>query len=289
MVLCAGLLAGVNGTASYLVLRAGLSALQLTLLRTFGAFVILLIASLATNPRRLYVTKRQLVTTIPFALTGFFGVPVLYLIAISRIPVGVAVILEYLAPVLVALWARQIQRRPVHWRLWIGLGLCLLGLVGITGITRSAPLSLVGLTAGFGAALLLAAFYLLGERAVVGRDPLSLVCWSYGLACIASALVQPWWRFSLPAFRAESHGLPVWSLCLFIVIFGTAVPYLLLANALRFLSATSAVTIGLCEPVAASICAWIFLHERLDGAQIFGGIAVVAGIALAETARTRAG
>lgn len=280
----AGLLAGLNGTASYIVLTSGLAALQLTLLRTVCAFVLLLGICLVAGSRRLRITKAQLVAIAPLAMTGFFGVPILYLIAVSRIPVGVAVLLEYLAPVLVALWARYGQHRAVHWRLWIGLALCVVGLAGVTGVTYSAHINLAGVTAGLGAAILLSVFYVLGERAAGLRDPLSLTCWSYGLAAFASAAVQPWWHFPFRTFDLDSHGFPVWSVCLVIVVLGTVAPYLLLLNALRFLSATSVVTIGLCEPIAAAVCAWIFLNETLSSEQIWGGVLVLAGIATAESA-----
>ncbi|MDI5941897.1 EamA family transporter, partial [Micromonospora sp. DH15] len=107
MVLGSGALFAVNGTVSKLVLRAGLNAQQLTLLRALGAVAILLLLSVALRPgaRRLRVTARQLPLLIGYGLTGFFLVPMLYFVAISRLPVGIGLLFEYSAPLLVALWA----------------------------------------------------------------------------------------------------------------------------------------------------------------------------------------
>jgi drug/metabolite transporter (DMT)-like permease len=122
LVLASGALFAVNGTVSKLVLRAGIDAPQLTLLRAAGAFTGLLVLSLLVRPgaRRLRVTAGQLPLLIGYGLAGFFLVPMLYFVAISRLPVGIALLFEYTAPLLVALWARFGQHQRVRPRLWAG-------------------------------------------------------------------------------------------------------------------------------------------------------------------------
>jgi drug/metabolite transporter (DMT)-like permease len=130
MVLGSSVLFAVNGTVSKLVLRAGIEAPQLTLLRAAGAFAGLLALSLVLRPgpRRLRVSPNQLPLLIGYGLAGFFLVPMLYFVAISRMPVGIALLFEFTAPLLVALWARFGQRQRVRARLWVGLALSLAGL-----------------------------------------------------------------------------------------------------------------------------------------------------------------
>ena len=98
MVVASGVLFAVNGTVSKLILRAGLDAPRLTELRATGAALGLSVLWL-TLPRgrrgRLAVTRRELPLLAGYGLAGFFLVPMLYFVAISRLPVGIALLFEY--------------------------------------------------------------------------------------------------------------------------------------------------------------------------------------------------
>ena len=285
----AGILAGINGTVARLIIQAGLNVFQVTLLRTVGAWILLLAVCLIVDAGRLRVQRSEIVLLTILALVGYFGVPVLYLLAIGHAPVGIGVVLEYLAPVLVALWGRFAQHRHQPWQLWLAVSICLVGLIAITGPTQSTQVELVGVLAGLGAALALAAFYIIGETVAVKRDALSLTCWCYGVAALTSIAIQPRWKFPVPILDESAHHWPLWLLCLYVIVLGTVVPYLLLMGALRRLSATSVVMISLIEPVTAAICAWIVLSQRLSLLQIAGGACVLIGVLIAENARVRQG
>jgi drug/metabolite transporter (DMT)-like permease len=291
IVVGSGALFAVNGTVSKLVLRAGIEAPQLTLLRAAGAFAGLLALSLVLRPgaRRLRVTARQLPLLIAYGLAGFFLVPMLYFVAISRMPVGIALLFEFTAPLLVALWARFGQRQQVRPRLWAGLALSLAGLAGVAEIWDDLKLDGLGVLAGFGAAVVLAFYYVLGARGVEQRDTLSLTTWAFGASAVAGLLT----RAMTPGtggwepLGATSAGVPVLLLCGYVVVLGSIVPYLGVTAALRHLPATSVGIIGMVEPVIAAAVAWVALGagEALNVAQLAGGALVLAGVALAETAR----
>ncbi len=288
MVLGSGALFAVNGTVSKLVLRSGFDAPQLTLLRAAGAFTGLLLLTLAVRggARRLRVTARELPLLAVYGVAGFFLVPMLYFVAISRMPVGIALLFEYTAPLLVALWARFGQRHRVRPRLWGGLALSLAGLACVAEVWGELRLDGLGVLAGFGAAVLLAVYYVLGARGIERRDTLSLTTWAFGASAVAGLLT-----------RAVTAGTGGWEpladtrvalLCAYVVVLGSIVPYLLVAAALRHLPATSVGIIGMVEPVIAATVAWITLGagEALNSAQLAGGLLVLVGVALAETART---
>ena len=158
MVVGASALFAVNGTVSKLVLRAGFDAPQLTLLRASGAFLGLLLLSLVMRPgaRRLRVRRHELPLLLVYGVAGFYLVPMLYFVAISRMPVGIALLFEYTAPLLVALWARFGQRTQVRPRLWAGLALSLAGLACVAEVWGELRLDRLGVAAGLGAAVLLA-------------------------------------------------------------------------------------------------------------------------------------
>jgi drug/metabolite transporter (DMT)-like permease len=292
MVISSGALFAVNGTVSKLVLRAGFDAPQLTLLRAAGAFTGLLLLSLVLRPgaRRLRVRRAELPLLVVYGLSGFFLVPMLYFVAISRMPVGIALLFEYTAPLLVALWARFGQRRQVRPRLWGGLALSLAGLACVAEVWGDLRLDGLGVAAGFGAAVLLAFYYVLGARGVEQRDTLSLTTWAFGASAVAGLITRAvtagtgGWE---PLTRSEA-GVPVALLCCYVVLLGSIAPYLLVAAALRHLPATSVGILGMVEPVIAAAVAWLTLGagEALNTAQLAGGLLVLVGVTLAETART---
>jgi drug/metabolite transporter (DMT)-like permease len=178
------------------------------------------------------------------------------------------------------LWARFGQRQPVRPRLWYGLALSLAGLAAVAEVWRDVRLDGIGVAAGLAAAGLLACYYVLGARGVADRDTMSLTWWAFAFAALAGALVRPWWTFP---YRILAD---TWPLVIYLVCAGSIASYLLVAAALRHLPPTSAGIIGMVEPVIASAVAWLVLHERLDPAQLTGGVLILIGVALAETART---
>jgi drug/metabolite transporter (DMT)-like permease len=291
MVVASGTLFAVNGTVSKLVLRAGIEPPQLAFLRASGAVVGLLAITLVLGRgRRLAITRHDLPLLIGYGLAGFFLVPMLYFVAISRLPVGIGLLFEYTAPLFVALWVRFGQRQPVRPRLWGGLALSLAGLACVAEVWGELSLDGLGVLAGLAAAVLLALYYLLGAHGVARRDTLSLTTWAFGAAAVAGLLTQavaPARGGWAPLAETTSAGVPVALLCGYVVVLGSIAPYLLLAGALRHLPATSVGIIGMVEPVIASAVAWITLggSEALNAAQLSGGALVLAGVALAETAR----
>ena len=226
---------------------------------------------------------------VAYGLAGFFFVPMLYFVALSRLPVGIGLLFEFTAPAFVALWVRFGERQQVRRRLWVGLGLCLVGLVCVTQIWEGQlSLDLIGIAAGMASAVLLAGYYVMGSKTVATRDPVSLTCWAFGVSAVAGAIVRPWWNFDAGLLLGSSDGVPMWLLALYLLIFGTIIPYLLITFSMRHLPPTSVGIIGMTELVLASIFAWILLAEALSPAQVLGGLVLVAGVILAETARTAA-
>jgi drug/metabolite transporter (DMT)-like permease len=288
MVLAAAALFAFNGTVSKLLIQGGFDPPQLTAFRAGGAFAGLLLLSLVTRTgsRRLLARPRELPKLIGFGLTGFFLVPMLYFVAISRLPVGIGLLFEFTAPVFVALWVRFGEHQPVRRRLWGGLALCLAGLVCVAQIwAGEIRLDLVGVAAGLTSAVLLAVYYILGSRSVAERDPLSLTCWAFGVSAIAGAIIRPWWNFPTDLLTGSSDGVPMWLLAAYLLILGTIVPYLLISASMRHLPPTSVGIIGMTELALAAIFAWGLLHEVLSTPQLLGGLLVLCGVILAETAR----
>lgn len=295
LALGAAMLFSVNGTVSKLVLRAGVSALHLVELRSLGAAACLFILVAVLRPAALRVSWRELAFLAVYGVVGIGLVQWFYFVAIGRLPVAIALLLEYSAPLLVALWVRFVRHDRVRPRMWGALALSLAGLTLVTKVWAGVSLDAVGVMAGAAAAVALAAYYLLGERGLGQRDTLSLTAWTLGFSGLLWSLVRPWWTLPTDVLRSSVQlpaaiggaDVAVWMLVAHIVLFGTVGAFLLVMGAIRALGPTRVGLIGMAEPVGAGIVAWVLLGEVLDATQLVGGAVVLAGIALAETARLR--
>jgi drug/metabolite transporter (DMT)-like permease len=293
MVAIAATLFAVNGTVSKVILKSGITADQLTEVRCAGALLGLVLLAAATRPASLRVHLGDLPLLIALGVGGLALVQWSYFYAIARLEIGIALLIQFVGPILVALWARFVFGEQVRQRIWLALCLALAGLTLIVEVWRGGRLSSAGISAAVVAAITYAAYILLAERGVRRRDPISLSAWGFLFATLFWSLLAPWWDFpggriddnvSLLGNLASSH-LSVWLLMLWMIVLGTIVPFLLVVGALRHISATRAGVTGMLEPVVAILVAWAWLGESLDPVQLGGAGLTLAGICLAQTAR----
>jgi drug/metabolite transporter (DMT)-like permease len=282
----------VNGTVSRLALDAGIEPTNLTALRCTGAAIGLLVVLAVVAPDRLRISWREVPTLAVFGVVGVALTQFLYYVAIGRMPVGIALVFEMTAPVLIALYVWLVRREHVRSRLWLALLLSLSGLVLVAEVWQDGgSLDPLGVGAALLAALCLATYYLMGERGTVTRDPVSLTCWSFVAAAVFWSIAAPWWRFDAGLLGERvplsigSTELPLWVLVAWIVVLGAIVPFWLSIAALRHLPPTTAGLVATVEPVFASFVAWLWLEQVLTGWQVLGGVVVLTGIVLAQTAR----
>jgi drug/metabolite transporter (DMT)-like permease len=294
MVWTAALLFAVNGTVAKVVLQTGISSVELTQVRSTGAAVGFAVVLLVVARDRLRLDLRDVPFLAAFGVTGVAFVQWLYFVSIDRLPIGIALLIEYLAPLLVALYARLFVHEPVRRRVWVALALALAGLALVVEVwSEGLVLDGVGLAAALAAAVAYAVYILMAERGVRRRDPISLSCYGFLFAALFWLVVAPVWNF--PAAELDDSvsllgnldhvSLPVSLLLLFVVAVGTMTTFGLVVTALRHISATRAAIIATLEPVVASVVAWAWLGESLGAAQLAGGGVVLAAIVLAQTAR----
>lgn len=285
------LLFAVNGSVSKITLEAGVDSLSLVLLRSAGAAACLLVLVLVVNPRRLRLRRSELPLLLVYGLVGIAMVQWLYFVAIARLPVGVALLLEFTGPVLVALWAQFVEKQRLGRSLWLALALALTGLAMVAQVWDGLSLDVVGVLAGFGAAVALATYYIAGKHALVSRDTVSLAFWAFAVSTLFWSIAKPWWTVPWDTLAASvtlpgSPGFTVsgWGLVAWVVVLGTVAPFLMVIGALRHLPAPQAGVAGMVEPVLAGAVAWVWLDETLAFVQVLGSIVVIAGIAVAQRA-----
>lgn len=284
-----------NGVVAKVVLAEGLSPWRLTQVRSGGAFLILMTFFLLFKRHELRATRQEIPWLIAFGVVAVVLVQALYFVAIGRIYLGTALLIEFTAPIWILLFMRFVLKKQVDRLLWLALALSFSGLIVVTQVWRGLTLDGIGLLAAFLDSIALAGYFLIAEKLGKTKTGAVMTVWGFGIGTLIMAFMMPLWSFpteyftismQLPGFL-DQYSLPGWMLIGWVVVFGTLLPYLLVIAGLRILSASTASIIGILEPVLASLFAWWFLSEVLNNVQLAGAIVVVIGIYFANRARDR--
>ncbi|MFF6878702.1 MULTISPECIES: EamA family transporter [unclassified Streptomyces] len=278
---------GGSGVAAKPLIEAGLDPLHVVWLRVAGAALVML---------PLAVRHRALVRRRPGLLAGFgllavAGVQACYFAALSRIPVGVALLIEYLAPALVLGWVRFVQKRPVTRAAAVGVVLAVGGLACVVEVWSGLGFDALGLLLALGAACCQVGYFVLSDQGSdagdEAPDPLGVI--AYGLlvgAAVLTVVARPWTMdWSVLQGTASMDGRPVAAVVLlaWIVLVATVVAYVTGVVSVRRLSPQVAGVVACLEAVIATVLAWVLLGEHLSAPQIAGGAIVLAGAFIAQS------
>jgi drug/metabolite transporter (DMT)-like permease len=209
------------------------------------------------------------------------AVNVSYYVAIDRLPVGVAISLQYTGPVMLLAWAALVGRRSPGRTAWLACALALAGAVLVSQAFEAGapPPDPLGIAAALTAAVTFGTTLLLAEAlARRGAHPATVLLWGFAAASVIWSVVAPWWSFPWSALGRADVAAAV----IGVGIVGTLVPFLLEVGAVKVLPAALAGIALTSEPVFAAGFAWLLLGERLTPAQLAGGALTLAGVALAQ-------
>lgn len=280
---------GTSGPFGKALIEAGCSPLQASWIRVAGATLILLPLAALLRWRAVgRAVRRHWPLLLVVGLLGVAGCQSFYFVAASRLPVGVAILLEYTGPVLVVGWTRVVRRTPVPRSAAVGVGIALAGLTCVVEIWSGLRLDPLGLLAGLAAAVCQAAFFLAVERVGDEVDPLVLTAAGSAVGVVVLVpLALPWrlpWRLLGSGVAFGDHTPPGWFLAAWLVLVSTVTAYLAGVAAVHRLSAPVASAVAYVEAVAAALFAWVILGERLSPIQLAGGAIVLVGAFVAQRA-----
>ncbi|MCS7476816.1 DMT family transporter [Umezawaea endophytica] len=279
---------GSAGPATKALTASGLSALEITQARMSVAAVLLLAFVGLTAPRRLVVRRAEWPLVVAFGVLAFCVNQSLYAVAVGRLPVGVALLLEYLSPVMVVLWVRFVRGTRLPGAVWLGVGAALVGLVLVGEVWAGFRLDLLGVLAGVGTAVALTARFLLSERGLRTRDPAALAALGTAIGAVALDVVSPVTSFPFAALGGEAvvagARIPLWGLLCWLAVVSTVLAYLTGVSAQRYLPPTAASQLATLEVVVAGGFAALLLGERLSAAQVLGGAVILVGVLAAQVA-----
>lgn len=290
--IAAAILFGLNASTTKVIITAGVSAEQVVLFRSLSAGSIALIWALIANRHLLKVPRRLIPRLI---LMGVVGVGMLqwsYSQAVFYLPIGIALLIEYTAVLWVPIIALLIFKERVSSKIWLGAALVLGGLAVVAQIWDS-QLNPLGVLFGFAASISLTIHFIMGER--VQRYLPTNVVMTYGMG-VATLFFLPLANLgsldgALLVSSVDLGGnlagtsVPLWIALVFMGVFGSFAPMALVYLSLRHLSATLVGVVATSETVLAALFALLWLGEQISLTQALGGIVVLVGILIAQTAR----
>ncbi|WP_122262941.1 EamA family transporter [Ornithinimicrobium cerasi] len=276
---------GTSGAVAKSLLVADWSAgAAVTFRISLGALLLAPFAVLAMRGR--WHLLRRPVAWVHLGLFGAVavaGCQLFYFLAVERLSVGVALMLEYLGPILVVGWlwlARGQRPRPLT---VLGIGLALLGLLLVLDVLGDVRLSTAGVLWGLAAAVGLAVFFVVGADDASGIPSIAFAAFGMAIGAAALALaglvglVPMSW--SVDPVTMAGTTVPWWVPVVWLGVVAAGLAYVTGIFAARALGAKVSSFIGLTEVMFAVLWAWLLLGELPAPIQLLGGLLIVAGVA----------
>ncbi|MFQ5846152.1 MAG: DMT family transporter [Candidatus Methylomirabilales bacterium] len=275
---------GLMGTlARYLFTAGEVGPLSLTAIRSTLALFVLIVGVLVCDQRQLYLPLKEVPVAALLGVAGLAMANFTYYYTISLTTVATAILLQYMAPILVALASVFFLGERLTWMTVLALALavggCFLMVKGYD--STSFQLNLPGLISGLLSACAFAAYTLLTKRAVARIPSWTLLVYAYAFATLF------WWALTPPwLLVSEGYSLRLWGIFFLIAAGGTVLPFALYTFGLTYLPATQVSIMSTMEPVVAAGAGLFFLGEALDWPQVMGGGLVVTGVVLVQRGST---
>lgn len=196
-------------------------------------------------------------------------------VAIQQLPVAIAIVLLFTAPILVVLWTALISRRTPSKTVLIALILSILGVVLVSRLLE-IPLQQVnwfGIGIGLTTAICFAAYIILSEQLASAEAPISVLLKTYAVASLFWLAYQ--FTQGLPLTLLTPTHFPK---VLLVGIVGNLLPYLLFLWSIQRVRAERAAIVATLEPFVAAVMAWFWFGQTLTLLQTIGGILIITAV-----------
>ncbi|PPG17526.1 MULTISPECIES: DMT family transporter [unclassified Rathayibacter] len=280
---------GLGGPFVKPLLEAGWTPASAVLWRSGGAALILAIPAILSLRGRWPVLRRNLGTIALYGVFAVIAAQLCFYSAIEHMSVGVALLIEYLAPVFLVLfaWART-RRHPGRFTL-AGSALALGGLVLVLDLSGESTPELVGIAWALTASLGLCVYYVIAGRVDPELPPIALTA---GAMTVGAAILLALGALGVTPLRATFGevvfvGAEVsWLLPAGVILgMSTVLAYLLGIEGGRRLGTRIASFVGLTEVLFSIAAAWLILGELPAPIQFGGGALILAGVVLVRLQR----
>jgi drug/metabolite transporter (DMT)-like permease len=275
---------GVSSVVAKSLFNIGLPPAELVQIRLTLATLTLLLILLIFDRKRTIISLKDIPYFLVLGFVGVAGVQFTYYYTISKIHVGPAVLIQYLSPIWIALYAFIFQKEPLTKGKIVALLLAILGCYFTVGGYRMDLLRLnrIGIVSGLISSLFFSFYALYGEKGLKKYDPWTLILYGFGFGAVFY-----WILISPMKVITEGYSFKIWMAFLYIAIFSTLIPFGLYFKGIERVRATRASITATWEPVVAGITAYFILEEVLFPLQVLGGIGVITAIILLQMAKEK--
>ena len=272
---------GTSGPFAKSLMTAGWSPGAVVLIRIAGAALVLAPFGLWSMRGRWGTLRSELPLAAFYGTLAVAAAQLGYFQAVSRMPVGVALLIEYLGIIIVVLWVWALTRRAPHRLTGVGIVLALAGLAPVLDVTGQSTPSLAGVLWGLLAAVGLAGHYVLAGRPTalpaVAFAGVGLTSGAVVLALAGLIGVLPMEAGASTVVIAGASA-PAWVAFAELVLIAAALAYVLGILGARHLGSTLASFVGLTEVIFAVAFAWVLLGELPGLIQLVGGLVLLSGV-----------
>jgi drug/metabolite transporter, DME family len=285
----AALMWAISGPSAKYLFGHGVTPFQLVQLRLTIGIVLLFVWLLVRRPALLRIARRDFLYFFLLGTTGMAMVQFTYLVAISKIKVAAAVLLQYLAPVLITLYSVLFARESLTRATLIAVACATIGCYLVVGAYSFDLLSMnrEGLLYGFSAAIAFAWYSIFGEKGMHRYHPWTVLFYAILFAALFWNCASLLWDAAprpLEAFQ-HSYSASAWGLILYIAVLGTIVPFGLYFDGISLIRSTRASITATLEPISAAVVSYFFLGEALAPLQVLGGALVIVAVIILQLRR----
>jgi drug/metabolite transporter (DMT)-like permease len=270
---------GVAATIAKFLFSHNVDTLTLVQLRMTFSCLVLLLYFLLFKRHLLRVSFKDLYKFALLGILGAAGSNFTYYYTIAATNVATAILLQYLAPLIVLLYSvftREEKITTVKTTAGvISLGGCYLAVAGkdFSIIT----INNLGLLAGFASAFCWSFTNIWLKRLLKHYNVWTCLVYAFLFASIFWCIINPPWKIFAVGYTAETWG----------IFFGFAmisilIPHSLYFSGMRYLTASRGIITATFEPIVAIISAYFIIHEILSPVQIFGAVLVLTAIGILQ-------
>ena len=281
---------GMSGPFAKSLIVAGWSPTAAVTARLAGGALVMAIFATIVKPDWIREARRHARIVVAYGLVPIAGAQLCYYNAVSHLPVGVALLLEYTAPILVVGWIWATTRRRPRRITLAGVGLAVAGIMLVLNIySGAAHVNAIGVAWGLAAAICAACYFMMSDEVTADGSGLSSITLSAGGLVVGAVAVgllglSGAMPLTFTANNAVVAGLtvPWWVPVIMLGVISTAIAYTLGISGVARLRPSFASLVGLGEVLFAVLSAWVLLGEAVTLTQAVGGVVVLLGLALAR-------
>ncbi|MEV0670999.1 EamA family transporter [Mycobacterium sp. NPDC050441] len=280
---------GSSGPFAKALMESGWSPTAAVTARLAGGALMMAAFASIVRPGWIREVLGHAKTVVGYGLIPIAGAQLCYYNAVAHLSVGVALLLEYTAPILVVGWLWATTRHRPSAMTFAGVAVAVAGIILVLDVFSGAQINLVGVSWGLAAAVCAACYFMMSNKASTDGDGLSPISLAAGGLVVGTAAVallgvtgiMPLTFATNPvtiAGHTTAWLVPVIALGLI----PTALAYTLGIVGIARLKPRFASLVGLSEVLFAVLIAWIMLGEAMSVSQAIGGLVVLAGLAVAR-------